>query len=328
MDFSGKLDDIGLWNRALTQPEITNLYNSNSVCLPSYVPTNGLQSWYPFCGNANDDIGTNNGTVNGATLTTDRYVNANSAYSYNGTSNSITFPQLFVFNQPGDASLSIWINKSTLPNIQGSFLYSTTSTIDANRFNFYFQTLNNSINLDYRQPVTLHQLNINNNFINNAWQHVVFTRTGNVYSLYINGLFINSSTDTSPNLPTAVGWVLGADPTGVMDFSGKLDDIGLWNRALTQPEITSLYNGTTVNINTIIKDYSFSIFPNPTKNTFTVAGLKTANISIYNQLGSLVKQQTFENETISVNIADLPQGIYMVEVLAEGKRSLNKLVKE
>jgi hypothetical protein len=53
--------------------------------LPSYVPTNGLVGYWGFNGNANDQSGNgNNGTVNGATLTTDRFGNSNSAYSFDG----------------------------------------------------------------------------------------------------------------------------------------------------------------------------------------------------------------------------------------------------
>lgn len=59
--------------------------------VPNYVPTNGLVSYYGFNGNANDCSGnSNNGTVNGATLTTDRFGNTNSAYSFNGTSDYIS----------------------------------------------------------------------------------------------------------------------------------------------------------------------------------------------------------------------------------------------
>ena len=49
----------------------------------------GLVAHYPFNGNANDESGNaNHGTVNGATLTTDRFGNANKAYSFDGVSNS------------------------------------------------------------------------------------------------------------------------------------------------------------------------------------------------------------------------------------------------
>jgi len=51
-------------------------------------------AYYPFSGNANDAIGTLHGTVNGATLTTDRFGNANSAYSFDGVNDAISFAAL------------------------------------------------------------------------------------------------------------------------------------------------------------------------------------------------------------------------------------------
>ena len=53
--------------------------------IPGYVPQNGLIGYYPFSGNANDVSGNgNNGSINGATLTLDRYSNVNSAYDFDG----------------------------------------------------------------------------------------------------------------------------------------------------------------------------------------------------------------------------------------------------
>ena len=59
--------------------------------VPNYVPTSGLVGWWPFNGNANDESGNgNNGTVNGATLTTDRLGNVNAAYSFDGIDDFIS----------------------------------------------------------------------------------------------------------------------------------------------------------------------------------------------------------------------------------------------
>ena len=59
--------------------------------VPSYVPSNGLMGWYPFNGNANDLSGNgNNGTVNGASLSNDRYSNSNSAYGFINNGDRIT----------------------------------------------------------------------------------------------------------------------------------------------------------------------------------------------------------------------------------------------
>ena len=53
--------------------------------LPSYVPTNGLVGYWGFSGNANDESGNGyNGLITGATLTTDRFGQANNAFAFNG----------------------------------------------------------------------------------------------------------------------------------------------------------------------------------------------------------------------------------------------------
>jgi hypothetical protein len=81
--------------------------------VPSYVPSNGLVGYWPFNGNANDISGNaNNGTNNGATLTTDRFGNSNSAYSFDGQSYiRVTHNQNFNFGI-GNYTLSVWANKN------------------------------------------------------------------------------------------------------------------------------------------------------------------------------------------------------------------------
>jgi len=60
----------------------TNAFGQN---LPSYLPKDGLVGWWPFNGNANDESGNgNHGTVNGATLTTDRNGKQNRGKYYFG----------------------------------------------------------------------------------------------------------------------------------------------------------------------------------------------------------------------------------------------------
>ena len=60
--------------------------------IPNYVPTDSLVSWWPFNGNANDQSNNgNNGIVNGATLSNDRFSNQNSAYSFDGVGQCAKF---------------------------------------------------------------------------------------------------------------------------------------------------------------------------------------------------------------------------------------------
>ena len=63
--------------------------------VPSYVPANGLVGWWPFNGNANDESGNgNNGSNNGATLTTDRNGVTNSAYNLPNLNDNISVSTL------------------------------------------------------------------------------------------------------------------------------------------------------------------------------------------------------------------------------------------
>jgi hypothetical protein len=77
--------------------------------IPNYVPTNGLVGWWPFNSNANDESGNgNNGTVNGAILTTDRFGQANSAYSFDGVNDNISPLQNNLPIGTTARSVSVW----------------------------------------------------------------------------------------------------------------------------------------------------------------------------------------------------------------------------
>jgi hypothetical protein len=87
---------------------ILGFNTSSNSQVPSYLPKNGLLSWWPFSGNANDGSGNGcNGIVNEATLTTDRFGNSNMAMDFNGISDYLS-----IDNALPDAakfSISVWV---------------------------------------------------------------------------------------------------------------------------------------------------------------------------------------------------------------------------
>ena len=105
LPFDGQLDDLRLYNRALSDTEVTALYDLEKPDLNS-----GLVAYYPFNGNADDESGNgNNGTVNGATLATDRNGNADSAYSFDGNDDSVEVTDLREIDITAFTA-SLWIN--------------------------------------------------------------------------------------------------------------------------------------------------------------------------------------------------------------------------
>src|SRR6185312_11005406 len=70
----------------------------------------GLVAYYPFTGNANDISGNGNNPIfNNATLTTDRFGNPNSAYSFNGVDNYIQIPNSPSLNPANQISICAWV---------------------------------------------------------------------------------------------------------------------------------------------------------------------------------------------------------------------------
>ena len=246
---NGKLDDIGIWNRALTQQEITNLYTSTVPvsCLPAYVPTSGLVGYWPFCGNANDESGNgNNGTVSGATLTTDRNGVANQAYSFDGSSSIVVSTPSFTFIENQDFSLSCFVY-ITPQSISGSFV--AYGDFQTGNYVWHIGQYNSimqwgvAIQQYFWSKVDLPSNQVFPNL--NSWYHLVGVKINGVISLYVNGVIVGSVNQViggalTTNLPLTFGWFTG---TGQY-MHGSLDDIGIWNRALTECEIQNLYNST------------------------------------------------------------------------------------
>ncbi|MDB9712948.1 choice-of-anchor L domain-containing protein, partial [Flavobacteriaceae bacterium] len=92
--FSGSIDDIAIWNRALSSAEVEDLYvdsNQTSACESSnFLLQDGLVGYWPFCNNADDQTtNTNNGTLNGPVLAQDRFGVESSSYSFDGVDDYI-----------------------------------------------------------------------------------------------------------------------------------------------------------------------------------------------------------------------------------------------
>jgi hypothetical protein len=216
--------------------------------VPSYVPTNGLVGWWPFNGNANDESGNgNNGTVNGAILTSDRNGNLNSAYSFN---NSEITTVISSSQFSSDYTISIWVrvnsNNASYPtflvgnNVLSGFADPTYLITQLSQYKFvhYMQIAPTNAG------VTLYQSNSLNL---DTWYHLVISSTNQQCKMYIDGI---ENSIAGPIYLSNFGSYLhignGRDSGEI--FIGQLDDIAIFNRSLSQQEISDLYNGCSASI--------------------------------------------------------------------------------
>ncbi len=235
--------------------------------VPNYVPSNGLVGWWPFSGNANDESGNgNNGTVNGATLSIDRFGDANSTFSFNGVDNKILFNLNSISNSfplNTESTSSIWVKSidqnGPLISMQG---------IGGIEYLLHIGTLADIIQSpgNFGMLVRDNCCGTGNNIfgssvVDNNWHMLTIVRLGNgTLLLYKDGILQASSpagqSGTLTFNPTTMAfgadesWIIGAqsgncnscNSVDQRHFSGLIDDAGIWNRALTQQEITALFN--------------------------------------------------------------------------------------
>ncbi len=257
-------------NAFLTALAILGLSTASlAQVVPSYVPSNGLLGWWPFNNNANDESGNGyHGTNHGASITLDRFGNANAAYAFNGVSSYINIP----YNPnltPTNYSVSAWVKTAIVPNqqkvifAQGMGRPQVAITNAGKAVTSWFSTSGAFPYITSSGTIT-----------NNVWRHVVAISTGAMLYIYVDSV-LQSSISTSSysysncsNFDLQIGGfntpstACGNNPPGIdMILNGDIDDIGLWNRALSQQEIADLFNGPvcTLSITTQPANQSASV---------------------------------------------------------------------
>ncbi len=201
----------------------------------------GLVAYYPFSGNAGDSSGNaNHGTVNGATLTSDRFSNLNSAYSFNNNTISAPYKSYLTFSDTRKFSVSIWTYE---PIYYTSVHYIGLRSPGQNSNFWNLYTSNGLAWQTFLNPSgTLGVFLPNQQIPINTWTNIICTYENGTWKLYLNGKLVGSalSSITFNNdtiTPLEIGNSGNYEP-----FFGKIDDVRIYNRALTQEEITYLAN--------------------------------------------------------------------------------------
>ena len=219
------------------------------ICISANAGINdGLIAYYPFNGSADDESGNeNHGTVYGATLTEDRFGNVGSAYYFDGIDDWIRV------NHSNSASwtIAVWI-KFNGP--QGATIINTDEDDpDDNDYNFNLNITNYDIRAGYEECgdwfdhfVTCPDLSAN------EWYFIAGTRdaVSGKHEISRNGVSCESGTwlDTPCQDDNFIGIAHIPNPfySSSTFYHGVIDDIRIYNRALSASEIQTLYEYSTL----------------------------------------------------------------------------------
>jgi hypothetical protein len=228
----GAIDDVRLYDKELSSAEVAALYNQILVGHWRFDEGSGT-----FARNSSGH--SYHGTVNGASWTTGK---VNSALNFNGSTNHVVTPAIPL---AGTFSISAWVNPAV--TTQASY-----ARIAETRYNggFYLGT-------DFSS--TKYKFIVNTgagatgacgaNFgcaeggtVTPGWHLVTGTFDGTTGRLYIDGALVSSETFTAPlntNFPLYIGRAYAGNGWA---WFGVIDEVRLYNRALTAPEVASLYS--------------------------------------------------------------------------------------
>ncbi|MFM7544350.1 MAG: T9SS type A sorting domain-containing protein [Ignavibacteria bacterium] len=227
--------------------------------IPSYVPVNGLNGYWPLTGDANDVSGNgNNGTIYGPLLTNGKNDKVNSAYQFDGQNDFIQFlnPMLggqqvssfslfFRFKKDNNNYMNLWGKSLFWGEIYVQLMPDNTLELfwaNSNEGNKYSvgKTLPNSV-------------------IANKWYDLIINFESSKIRVYLNGV----EYDTQLSWIAQGGSLLSTSRVGDLcnfeqdnasnmlapfsafnqstTFKGVIDEFAIWNRVLTQNEIGALY---------------------------------------------------------------------------------------
>jgi len=233
--FDGIIDEVRVYNRALSAEEIRTLYNERAFSLD-----NGRVLYLPF----NEGSGTktrdlslyqNHGTISGASWVTGKI---GMGLSFDGSNDDVAISDSNSLDITSQITIAFWMYANdtsgwrTPINKAGTF-HSEYLRGAGNKFKWFItfvggaQTFNSNTNV---------------NDLLGAWHHIVFTYDGSYMRIYIDGKLdaIRAITDILA-VNTAILY-LGSQNHTDQWFSGKLDEVFIFNRALSAEEIRTLYN--------------------------------------------------------------------------------------
>ncbi len=255
--FEGGMYQALIYNDALTQSEVTTLYNSGTpVASPS---TSGLVTKLNLSSDTNDSQGSNNGTNTGVTFSTDN-TKFGGAYSFNGSSSVVevsgqtTFTEI---NNPNQISTIVfWYNSSSSPSSTYDKIMGTVDQSASDRgFNIMRTGSSGSGMVSLTQAggnKAVNDLETYTNLfpVDGNWHHYAFKfdDVAGKISIYKDGLLFQEenyaswtpATDGNTQRP----FRFGRDESNTKWFNGKIDDCAIYYRGLTATEIETLVNTT------------------------------------------------------------------------------------
>ena len=333
----------------------------NSVCTLStetqqktlFDPNEGLVAWYTF-----DDVSSttfkdsssyaNDGACLGdtcPTYTKNGFVGG--AYTFDGINDGIDIPADGTYEMLDKFTISAWVKYNSQHSIDDGMIFRKDNNYgvaiaaikDSTNLRFYF----------YADPTKVYLVNSQSGLNDNEWHYLLGAYDGAEIKFYIDGALAGSQSTLGEqayyaNNNLAIGKKAAENAAY---FNGTIDEVKIWNKALTEDEIVNSYNSYASTKFTVKQPAVPAYCPNPYETSFKTDLTKTKEIATptspvffwYNMTdaknyitGDLAETEVFAdvngNTRACVLFLNLPEGTPVTFRVYENDLLLEDLVGE
>jgi len=309
---------------ALTSGRITQTF-ATTPNLPYeilfYVRAPGLTNWWPGDDNAEDIIGTNNGTLSTSTNIASGVTNitplvtfddgeVNRAFTFDGVDSSVSFGTNVGVFGTNDFSVDFWLKSTDTNDTMGILEKGSACGLPAGAFGLFLK----EGYLKYQDDANPALQSITNSVVTNVladgiFHYVALVRQAGLISMYVDGLLNTNVISGIANITNTNNLVMGGAGCANVPFLGDLDELDLFNRALSPAEIAAIYSAGSQG-----KYSTNSVLPNF---QLTVDGISTNTIILTNADGGwqkLTNSFVTTNTQVTVEFAGNPLGVLLDDI--------------
>ncbi len=227
--------DSGVYTFSATNSCGTTVSSPATLSAPpaGFVASTALALYLPFINGARNDASGNNIAASGpsGSATVDNYNNSNAAMSFNGNQYN-SYAHNAALNATGQLTIAMWFKATNIATAQRLIDKSGVGQNDNYMIDLYQSKL--------RMIIAGSAFQTTQTFSSNTWYHLAVVYDGANVKFYINGSMLQSFAKTGNCTPNSIPLQLGCDASGTNRFTGSMDEVRVYTRALTAAEVNYL----------------------------------------------------------------------------------------
>ncbi len=333
--FSGKVDEIRFYSHQLNPETMEELGDVDNF---DFDQSHGLLAYYPFNNNADDESGNgNHGTETSILYTEDVNASSVSAIALDGAQPSYVNIGNGVKPEDFPFALSTWIYTEDVQTDQ--FLFRTDRWESGDTYaGFNLRIKNGRISANFgndsgsgagaRKGYSSDTLELDTG----VWHHVVV----NYVSPTQIDLYLNTELSTGGSYAGSAGSVgynsnsdgfIGVGMSGGKAFTGKLDEVRVYQRALTEDNIAELfdYNESITTVISQLDQKDINMYPNPSTGILNVQFASEAMITIFDVAGNKLMERT-HNGLSTIDLTAFAKGMYVLRLESDSEVLNNNII--